>query len=246
LCKIIKDQKVNLTALHLRVKARIYISSYILGKRNLTWDEFIYDTSARFKYNLGSKVVEEFNKLIQIGSLDYNIAKFEQLKALLLQRNSTMLESYFLESIIGDLSAAVKQVVRSFKLILVNEAIEYARQQEESIQAPKISLDGPQRAYTQPSKPLLTYPQASKIILPTRISPAKPLHNSNKTTQIPHNPTRFISASENQDLCYFCYQPFYRKHKCGSKEKQLFLLEVLDEYEDVMEEVIKEPELVIG
>ena len=143
MCKIIKDQKVNLTALHLRVKARIYISSYILGKRNLTWDEFIYDTSARFKYNLGSKVVEEFNKLIQIGSLDYNIAKFEQLKVLLLLGNSTMLESYFLETIIGDLSAAVKHVVRSFNPVSVNAAIEYAKQQEESIQAPKMSPNGP-------------------------------------------------------------------------------------------------------
>ena len=108
-----------------------------MGRRNLTWEEFIYDISARFKDNLGSKVVGEFNRLNQSGSLDDYIAKFEELKALLLLRNPTMPEPYFLESFIGGLTAAVKPIVRSFKPTTVSEAIEYARQQEESIQALK-------------------------------------------------------------------------------------------------------------
>jgi len=70
LCKIIEDQKVDLVALHLRGWAEIWFSSYILRRRKLTWEEFIYDISARFKDNLGSKVVEEFNKLTHMGSLD--------------------------------------------------------------------------------------------------------------------------------------------------------------------------------
>jgi len=149
LCKIIEDQKVDLVALHLRGWAEIWFSSYILRRRKLTWEEFIYDISARFKDNLGSKVVEEFNKLTRMGPLDDYIAKFEELKALLLLRNPTMLESFFLESLIkGGLTTAVKPIVRSFKLATVSEAIEYARQQEASIQALKITPDRPQRAYT--------------------------------------------------------------------------------------------------
>ena len=46
-------------------------------------------------------------------------------------------------------------------------------------------------------------------------------------------------------LCYFCNQPFNRGHKCGSKGKQLFFVDVLDEDEEAMEEVIEEPEPVI-
>ena len=71
--------------------------------------------------------MEEFNKLAQFGSLDDYIAKFEELKALLLLRNLTMPDSYLLESSIGGLSDAVKPIVRSFKLVSVSEAIEYAR-----------------------------------------------------------------------------------------------------------------------
>jgi len=66
----VEDQKVDLAALHLRSQAEIWFNSYILGRRNLTWEEFIFDLCARFKDNLGSKIVEEFNKLTQVGSLD--------------------------------------------------------------------------------------------------------------------------------------------------------------------------------
>ena len=56
---------------------------------------------ARFKDNLGNKVVEDFNKLSQVRSLDDYLAKFKELKALLLLRTPTMPESYFLKSFIG-------------------------------------------------------------------------------------------------------------------------------------------------
>jgi len=53
LCKTTEEQKVDLAALHLKGQAEIWFNSYILGRRNLTWDEFIYDISARFKENMG-------------------------------------------------------------------------------------------------------------------------------------------------------------------------------------------------
>ena len=58
-------------------------------------DEFIYDISARFKDDIGCKVVEEFNKMIQMGSLDDYIANCEELKALLVLTSPSMAESYF-------------------------------------------------------------------------------------------------------------------------------------------------------
>jgi len=128
LCKIMEDQKVDLAALHLRGQAEIWFNSYILGRRNLAWEEFIFDLCARFKDNLGSKIVEEFNRLHQVGSLDDYIAKFEELKALLQLRNPTMPELYFLESFIGGLTATAKPIMRAFKPATVSEAIEYARQ----------------------------------------------------------------------------------------------------------------------
>ena len=47
-------------------------------------------------------------------------------------------------------------------------------------------------------------------------------------------------------LCFLCDQPFKRGHKCGYKEKQLFVVEVLGEDEEtqVEEEVDEEEELI--
>ena len=118
--------------------------------------------------------MEEFNKLNQVGLLDDYIAKFEELKALLLLRNPTMPESYFLESFIGGLTAAVKPIVRAFKPTTVGEASEYARQQEETIQALKLPPNRPQKVYTQPSKPNQTYPSTFKPLLPAPGPQTKP------------------------------------------------------------------------
>ena len=92
LCKIQDDQKVDL-ALHLKGSAETWFGSYIMGRRGLTWDELIVDICARFKDNLGCKVIEDFNKLYQDGTIDEYFAKFEELRALMLVRTPTMLVS---------------------------------------------------------------------------------------------------------------------------------------------------------
>jgi len=108
LCQIGDEQKVDLAVLHFKGLAEIWFSSYILGRRHITWEEFIVDVCSRFRDDLGSKVVEDFNKLQQMGTLEEYLARFEELKALLLVRNPTMPEAHFLESFIGGLKPAIK------------------------------------------------------------------------------------------------------------------------------------------
>jgi len=57
----------------------------------VTWEEFVVDMCARFRDNLNSKMVEDFNRLQQTGILDEYLEKFEELKALILIRTSNML-----------------------------------------------------------------------------------------------------------------------------------------------------------
>jgi len=52
---------VDLTALHLKGPAEVWFNSYILGRRNVMWEEFIVDVCSRFRDDLGSKVVEDYN-----------------------------------------------------------------------------------------------------------------------------------------------------------------------------------------
>ena len=73
------------------------------------------DVCIRFRDNLGSKVVEDFNRLQQTGSIDDYLAKFEELKACILLKTPHMPEDYLLESFIGGLKPAVKALVRAFK-----------------------------------------------------------------------------------------------------------------------------------
>ena len=56
-------------------------------------------------------MAEDFNRLQQTGTLEEYLVRFEELKALLLVRNPTMPESYFLESFIGGLQPVIKSFV---------------------------------------------------------------------------------------------------------------------------------------
>lgn len=44
-------------------KAKVWVSDYLVGRRNVVWSEFIMDLDARFRDELGDNVVEEFIKL---------------------------------------------------------------------------------------------------------------------------------------------------------------------------------------
>ena len=80
-------------------------------------------------------MVEDFNRLQQTGTVDEYLTRFEELKSLFLVRNPNMLESYLLESFIGGLKLAIKALMRAFKPLMLDMAIEQARCQEEHVQA---------------------------------------------------------------------------------------------------------------
>jgi len=79
----------------------------------------------------------------------------------------------------------------------------------------------------------------SKPLLPTPTQFKQPFQNT-KTVIPNQKTTSYISAAQRAEkiakgLCYFCDQPFEKGHKCSSKGKKLFLVEVLGEKEDTLE-----------
>ena len=84
LCKIPDSQRVDVASIHLIGKAEIWFASYVAVRKNVDWSDFIVDVCNRFKEELGSKVVEDFHKLQQLGSVEEYLDKFEDLKSLLL------------------------------------------------------------------------------------------------------------------------------------------------------------------
>ena len=164
-----------------------------------------------------------------------------------------MPETYFFESFISGLKPAVKPLVRAFNPQTLSSAIEHARYQEEHLLALKLPAEKPYK----PSYPYTNTPQKGLLPTPntTPLLPQKPFPSLPKT-QNPYNhqrnpfpssqnPPKFVPAAERAEkiakgLCFLCDQPYERGHKCASKGKRLFLVEVLGEEEEAQEEMEEE------
>lgn len=133
LCKVSDEQKLDLACIYVNGKAESWVSSYISAKRGVTWSEFIIDLCARFRDDHGEYAVEQFKKLCQKGSIEECLDEFEEMRALLMQKNHLLSDEFFLESFIGGMKASIKPFVRAFKPKTISEAVEFARLQEESL-----------------------------------------------------------------------------------------------------------------
>ncbi|XP_017227846.1 uncharacterized protein LOC108203433 [Daucus carota subsp. sativus] len=233
LCKIPEEQKVDLASLHMLEKAEVWVSNYLSIKKNVDWTEFVMDLSARFKDDSSLNVVEHFNKFQQTGSIEDYIDEFDNSRSLMEQNHHVLPDLYLLESFIGGLKPAVKPFVKAFKPISVTEAINYARLQEESLQAnAQRFTKGPNTStvqktvgptvystYTDNSHkpPLLPTPQTKPLPSPASKSSGRPF--------------KFIPADVRAEkiakgLCYYCDNKYEKGHKCQFKEPQLFTVEI--------------------
>ena len=81
-------------------------------------------------------MVEEFNKLIQTGSINEYLEKFEELKSLMKVKNPLLPADYFVDSFVGGLSPQIKSFTKAFKPQALSAAVDYAWLQEATIQTP--------------------------------------------------------------------------------------------------------------
>jgi len=104
---------------------------------------------------MGRQVIEEFKKLQHNGGLDDYLEKFEKLKALLLLKNPSHLDDYFVDSFIGGLKPSIKSFGRAFHPKTLPEAVDYARSEEETLGAIKKSSSLPRNPCMNSQKGLL-------------------------------------------------------------------------------------------
>jgi len=123
LCRTPSQQKVELASLHMVGKAKTWYNSYVLGRQNVLWEDFVVEVCARFRDELGSCVVDEFNKLKQAGTIEDYLERFEELKSLMLIKNSSLPSDYFIDSFIGGLNDDVKHFTRAFNPRTLSEAV---------------------------------------------------------------------------------------------------------------------------
>ncbi|XP_048492259.1 uncharacterized protein LOC125493205 [Beta vulgaris subsp. vulgaris] len=230
LCNIADDCRVDLASLYMTDKAETWVSSYLAVRKHVDWDDFILDLTARFKDGKGMNVVEHFNKLSQVDSLETYIDEFEELRAILIQNGHTLSEEYVLHSFIGGLKPTIKPFVRAFDPASISQAVKYARLQEEQQQASsykpyhktttQIQTPQTQTFNSNANKPPLLPTPITKSIQPYQ---ALPRTNSKSN---PYIPADVRAEKIAKGLCYYCDEKYTRNHKCKFKETQLFTVEI--------------------
>ncbi|XP_074327867.1 uncharacterized protein LOC141665786 [Apium graveolens] len=108
LCKIANNQKVNLASLYMIDKAETWVSSYLAVRTYVEWDDFIIDLIARFRDDGAGNIVEQFNKMQQVGILYFGLLYW-------------------------GIKVNCETICESFKPSNISEAIDYARLKEESL-----------------------------------------------------------------------------------------------------------------
>ena len=91
------------------------------------------------------------------------LEQFEEMKGLLIQITSLLLDSFFVDSFVGDLKTQLKPFVKALNPVTLIEAMNLARLQEEALEAWRI----PNRVLTS-RPPLLPNPKTSfSVYTPT-------------------------------------------------------------------------------
>ncbi|XP_074267352.1 uncharacterized protein LOC141590682 [Silene latifolia] len=211
------DQKVDIAGIRLSGKVGDWFNAYMAARVTVSWSSFVLDLCARFVDDVGDNVVEKFNKLHQLGSLNDYLDSFEYLKSLMIQRNPLLNDAFFLDSFIGGLKPVIKPFVKAFKPATIAEAVAFARLQEESVEAT--------RTYSRFSGGLGSKSVGSGTVnkSPLLPTPTIPADSKSNTSQ------RHLTMAERANkiakgICYFCDKPYVRGHKCSFKKPQLFTI----------------------
>lgn len=225
LCKIPDEQKVDLASLNMVEKAENWVLNYLANRKNVDWNIFVIDLSARFRDDKSSDIVEQFNKLCQVDSLEKYIDDFEDLRALMLHNSPDLPEAYVLDSFIGGLKPGVKPFVKAFKPATIAQAVEFARLQEETL---KITKGNQGRFYANSFVPALANEKPPILPNPVKSVDSKKMSvNANKNIRtFRHIPAEVRAEKMAKGLCYYCDKPYDRSHKCQFKEAQLFTVEI--------------------
>ncbi|XP_027062727.1 uncharacterized protein [Coffea arabica] len=121
------EHKIEITEMYLEGKADKWFQGVKIERPRLGWEEFEDLLCRRFNDQTCKDIVEEFNKLQQVGTIDDYQERFEELKPLMMIKNRNLDENYFISSFISGLKEEIKLVVRMLKPTTLSEAFELSQ-----------------------------------------------------------------------------------------------------------------------
>ncbi|XP_071913949.1 uncharacterized protein [Coffea arabica] len=240
-------RKVDLVEMFLEGKVDNWFQGVKLAKFGLNWEEFSKMLCERFSGKGSLDIIEEFNKLQQVGTVEENEEKFEELKTLMLTKNPKLDESYFISSFTSGLKEEIKPMVKMFKPQTLSKAFEVADLQEYALEvqckqtkiSSKIALEPKFGMYKG---------QTGGQNLPSPYKLPAIIANARKTESV-HKEVGRLSAEELQyrrknSLCYRCGEKFGMGHQC--RTKGLNCLSVEEEEETDFEDAVGEQDEFTG
>ncbi|KAL4351905.1 hypothetical protein GQ457_06G037700 [Hibiscus cannabinus] len=199
-----EEQKMDLASMHLEGKAETWFDGYIMQKHRLSWHEFTADLCHRFSDRTDTDVIEEFNKLIQKGSVEEYQENFEELKPYIIQQNPYQGEPYFVSSFLSGLKEELRHRVKVHSPTSLVEAYRLAKLHELSLEIEAKRL-----------KPK-SYTYSNQNPFPKNWNPNPP--TPQKTTT--HNTTKqsLLEYRRSHNLCFKCGDKFSPGHQCKIKQ----------------------------
>ncbi|KAL4378560.1 hypothetical protein GQ457_02G035680 [Hibiscus cannabinus] len=184
-----ESQKLEMGTMYLVGKAETWFDGYVMKKNRLTWHEFISDLCHRSDDRNYGDVVEEFNKLLQKGSVDDYQEKFEELKPYMLQHNPHLDEDYFVSSFVSGIKEEIKHRVRVHEPKSLKEASRQAKLHELAMKVEHKKLKYYQRGPSVGHTATKAYSPATTI----------------KPQPTPSNPRQtLLEYRRENNLCYRC------------------------------------------
>lgn len=112
LCGIDGSQMVEMAGIHMKGKAENWFYGFLETHALVDWEILKDAILTRFGYKMRYGLVEDFNKLKQLGSMEEYIEVFEEMKYNMLQLNAFLSESYFISSFISGLTDELQAMVK--------------------------------------------------------------------------------------------------------------------------------------
>ncbi|KAK2979977.1 hypothetical protein RJ640_006785 [Escallonia rubra] len=128
-----EDYKVAYASVHFDAQAECWYAAYIKPLGRVSWDRFVQDLYAKFSLTNGVSVMGEFNKLVQMRTVDEYFNQFESMRAQVVQEFDYLDENYFCASFVGGLKPEIKSRVEQFEVDSLSKAIHIARREEIAI-----------------------------------------------------------------------------------------------------------------
>lgn len=135
LYNIPEHEKLSYALVHLGEKVDVWFDSYmVIHRGRVTWPKFCVELCRRFG-SVSHDIVDEFNKLVQTGSVDQYHERFEELMSYMSIINPLLNEAHFVVSYISGLKMELKPLVKLANPSTAIDAYETAKLYEDLFKA---------------------------------------------------------------------------------------------------------------